>query len=107
MTDIWRSFVAQRIAWENGWSVLFHEATVWQERNEHSLMKDFEDEVPGYLNNRKIAETLAALPLQPGTDALNDNLLACYDALCSQGWVGKDEIPLVEAWIRNLKHASN
>ena len=30
MTDIWRSFVAQRIAWVNGWSVLFHEATVRQ-----------------------------------------------------------------------------
>ena len=23
MTDIWRSFIAQRIAWECGWSVLF------------------------------------------------------------------------------------
>ena len=28
MTDIWRSFVAQRIAWENGWRLLFHEPTI-------------------------------------------------------------------------------
>src|SRR5204863_4881711 len=47
MTDIWRSFIAQRIAWTCDWSVLFHNSTVWQERNEHSLLKDFEDEVPG------------------------------------------------------------
>ena len=47
MTDIWRSFVAQRIAWTNNWSVLFDEPTVWQERNEHDLMRDFRDEVPG------------------------------------------------------------
>jgi len=24
MTDIWRSFVAQRLAWANGWGILFH-----------------------------------------------------------------------------------
>ena len=34
MTDIWRSFVAQRIAWENGWQLLFHGPTMEQERNE-------------------------------------------------------------------------
>ena len=35
MTDIWRSFIAQRIAWANGWSILFHEPTVFQIRNSH------------------------------------------------------------------------
>ena len=66
MTDIWRSYVAQRIAWECGWSVLYHEPTVWQERNEHNLMKDFEDEIPGYTNNLNICKTLQALHLKPG-----------------------------------------
>ena len=61
MTDIWRSFVAQRIAWANNWSILFHEPTVWQERNDHSLMRDFKDEVPGYLHNRRIGEVLDRL----------------------------------------------
>ena len=58
MTDIWRSFVAQRIAYLNGWNILFHRATVTQERNEHNLLKDFEDEIPGYLNNEKIRQLL-------------------------------------------------
>ncbi|MEO0686822.1 MAG: STELLO glycosyltransferase family protein [Cyanobacteria bacterium J06649_11] len=52
MTDIWRSFIAQKIAWANGWSILFHEPTVWQDRNEHNLMKDFSQEIDGYLKNR-------------------------------------------------------
>jgi hypothetical protein len=47
MTDIWRSFIAQRIAWTNNWGILFHEPTVSQERNEHNLMRDFKDEMPG------------------------------------------------------------
>jgi hypothetical protein len=38
MTDIWRSFVAQRIAYENDWAVLFHEPTVWQSK-EHDLQR--------------------------------------------------------------------
>ncbi|MGD1699535.1 STELLO glycosyltransferase family protein [Dapis sp. BLCC M229] len=59
MTYIWRSFVAQRICWENGWRVLFYSPTVYQERNFYNLMRDFEDEVSGYLNNDKIAKSLS------------------------------------------------
>jgi hypothetical protein len=51
MTDIWRSFVAQRCLWELGQGVVFHASTVYQERNAHRLLRDFEDEVPGYLLN--------------------------------------------------------
>jgi hypothetical protein len=102
MTDIWRSFVAQRIAWENDWSILFHEPNVWQERNDHDLMRDFADEVPGYLNNRAMTEELARLPLQPGIAQLGANLLECYEMLIQRGWIGKDEIKLLHAWLDDL-----
>ena len=81
MTDIWRGFVAQRIAWENDWSVLFHEPTVRQERNAHDLMRDFSDEVPGYVNNRRIGEILESLVLRPSPSEVADNMRACYQAL--------------------------
>ena len=103
MTDIWRSFVAQRIGWENGWSILFHEPTVSQLRNDHSLMRDFADEVPGYLHNRKIGDTLMGLTLKPGVENLGPNLLACYESLVSAGIMEQREIPLVEAWLEDLK----
>jgi hypothetical protein len=103
MTDIWRSFVAQRIGWENGWSILFHEATVSQLRNDHSLMRDFADEVPGYLHNRKIGEVLMGLTLEAGVEHLGANLLACYEALVSAAIMDQKEIPLVEAWLADLK----
>src|SRR5678815_4853218 len=83
MTDIWRSFVAQRIAWTNNWSVLFHEPTVWQERNEHDLMRDFRDEVPGYLHNKSICEQLGKLRLRSGVGNLGENLRVCYEKLVS------------------------
>jgi hypothetical protein len=103
MTDIWRSFVAQRIAWENGWSILYHEPTVSQLRNDHDLMRDFRDEVPGYLHNRTIAERLSALPLKAGTEWLGGNLLACYEELARAGVMESREIPIVEAWCEDWR----
>lgn len=105
MTDIWRSFVAQRIAWEQGWGVLFHEPTVWQERNEHNLMRDFRDEVPGYLNNSAICEALAALKLAPGVERLGANLVACYEKLVEMSLVGREELPLLATWLEDLDAA--
>ncbi|CCG98780.1 hypothetical protein FAES_0769 [Fibrella aestuarina BUZ 2] len=103
MTDIWRSYVAQRVAWTCGWSILFHNATVWQERNEHNLMRDFEDEVSGYTQNRQICLDLAALDLPEGTEHIHENLLTCYRLLTEKGYVGKAEMPLVEAWVADLR----
>lgn len=105
MTDIWRSFVAQRVAWENNWAVLYHEATVWQERNEHNLMRDFEDEIPGYLQNNRIRRLLEALPLSPGIENIPDNLRLCYDLLIREGLIGAQERELVDAWLEDLETA--
>ena len=103
MTDIWRSFVAQRLMWEAGWKLSFHQSTVYQERNEHDLMHDFKDEVPGYLNNERIKKTLEDLPLGSGKGALLDNLVKAYDALIALEVVGAEEAALLAAWIADLE----
>jgi STELLO glycosyltransferases len=106
MTDIWRSFIAQRICWANDWAILFHEPTVWQERNEHNLMRDFKDEVPGYLNNAAIAEALDKLSLKRGAEQLSDNLRVCYEELVRMKLVGAQELDLIEAWLTDLEEIS-
>jgi hypothetical protein len=103
MTDIWRSFIAQRIAWENGWAVLFKGPDVYQERNEHNLMRDFADEVPGYLNNRNIATRLAALKLEAGVENIGDNLIRCYQEVVRLNLIPDKELPLVKAWVQDLE----
>lgn len=102
MTDIWRSFVAQRLMWANGWHLQFHSSTVWQERNEHDLMRDFADEVPGYLHNERIRKTLEDLPVSGGIGALHDNMRAAYRALVALELVGAEELPLLDAWLDDL-----
>jgi len=103
MTDIWRSFVAQRIAWTCGWGMLFHESTVRQERNEHDLLKDFSDEVVGYLNNQKIMEALNALDLKDGPQNIADNLISCYSRLIDLGLIKAEELDLLKAWIDDVR----
>lgn len=106
MTDIWRSFIAQKIAHLNDWAILFHEPTVTQERNEHDLLKDFNDEIPGYLNNSKICQALDALPLKPGAESIAENLKICYEKLISMSLVGKEELQLLDAWLEDIKQLS-
>lgn len=103
MTDIWRSFIAQRIAWTCGWHVLFHASTVRQERNAHDLMHDFTEEVPGYQNNARIMSLLAAQPLMPGSEHLQENLRACYVALIEAGVLDVRELALLDAWLADLR----
>jgi hypothetical protein len=104
MTDIWRSFVAQRIAWECGWALTFHDATVYQDRNEHNLLRDFEQEVPGYLLNNKIKILLEDTTLQSGVENIGNNLRACYKTLIDENVItSKDELNLLNAWLLDIE----
>jgi hypothetical protein len=103
MTDIWRSFIAQRIAWLNDWAILFHEPTMRQERNVHNLLRDFNDEIPGYLNNSEICKALESLPLESGVEKIGDNLKVCYEKLVSMSLIGRKELQLLDAWLEDIK----
>jgi hypothetical protein len=102
MTDIWRSFVAQRIAWTCGWPILFHHSTVRQERNDHNLMYDFRDEISGYINNAHIVKTLNELSLHEGIENIPVNMKLCYSKLIELGFVSEQEIFLLEAWLEDI-----
>ena len=106
MTDIWRSFVAQRCMWELGLGVVFHAPEVVQDRNPHLLMRDFNDEIPGYQQNRSIVSTLEELTLAPGPGKVAENLRTCYEALISKKVFPIAELSLVDLWIEGLRQSS-
>src|SRR6202008_3580364 len=95
MTDIWRSFIAQRCLWAMGCGVVFHGAEMFQERNEHNLLRDFEQEVPSYVGNDRFRKVLEAVELDTGTHASGANLRRCYEALVHAGLIESREMPLV------------
>ena len=102
MTDIWRSFVAQRITQEYNWLISFHSSTVYQERNEHNILKDFEQEIPGYLNNANIMDSLLETELCSDEEGIFENLMRSYKTLIKNGWIGNEELFLLENWIEDL-----
>jgi hypothetical protein len=106
MTDIWRSFIAQRCLWAIGKGVLFFAADVVQERNFHNLQKDFEAEIPGYNGNDRMIDILNRLTLEPGVEYAVHNLLACYQALIEAQIFPEKEFELVEAWAADWDHLS-
>ncbi len=104
MTDIWRSLIAQKIAWANQWSVLFHAPTVCQERNEHNLMKDFADEVTGYLQVETIQHILSGITITPGAQHIPDAMRLCYSHLIDAKIFDPKEKDILDAWLNDLKN---
>ena len=66
-------------------------------------MRDFRDEVPGYLHNKEIGEALEKLQLRAGMDQLVDNLLICYEQLVSMELIERKELELITAWGDDLR----
>jgi len=104
MTDIWRSFVAQRCLWELNLGLAFHAPEVYQDRNPHSLLRDFDSEIPGYLRNDALISSLEKLQIQPGGDCVTENLIRCYERLIKDGFMPKEEMPLVRGWAHDIQH---
>lgn len=98
-TDILRGYVAQRCFWEHGQRLGFTKATVFQERNEHDLMKDFESEIPCYMQIEKLVSILNTIELN--TD-FRHNLTSIYQALAKEGIVQLNELDIIEAWINDI-----
>lgn len=103
MADIWRSFVAQRCLWSLNRGMVFHSAEVWQDRNPHDLMVDFEAEIPGYLGNDQFVKILENLNLQKGIKKISANLRKCYETLVDHDFFPRKELLLVEAWIEDIE----
>lgn len=55
MDDIWAAFYVQAC----GYQVVFGQASVYQKRNVHDLVKDMKQEYPGYENNLQLVRDLA------------------------------------------------
>jgi len=66
-------------------------------------MRDFEDEIPGYLRNEALVYLLASLSLKPGRPEIGNNLYRCYSTLIQQGFLPQDELSLLRAWLDDIE----
>ncbi len=99
-TDILRGLVMQQILGVYKLSVGFHNATVYQKRNKHDLMEDFESEIPIYLQSKKIPHIVRSV-IKP-TYSMEDNLLLSYQVLERNKIVKHDEINTLTTFLEEI-----
>ena len=99
-TDILRGFVAQRCLWQHQAKLEFTSPNLIQYRNDHNLLVDLKHEMEMFETVHLLTQTLNDTIL--GEDKC-DNLLAVYTNLAKVGIVQDAELPIVEAWIHDVR----
>ena len=86
--------------WSAGYRLGFTEATVFQDRNAHNYMRDFESEVTMYLETEKVHKTVIN-SVDP-VKSIVDNLFQVYSNLNEIDIVQDKELILLESWLTQL-----
>ena len=100
-TDILRGLVAQPILWTTPYRLGFTTSTVFQDRNAHDYMDDFESEIPCYLHVDRVVEIVGQTVDREASIA--DNLYKAYSALVDNDIVKEEELKALEGWLGDLE----
>jgi hypothetical protein len=98
-TDILRGYIAQRMMRDFDLHLGFVSPNVFQKRNHHNLMQDFQDERDVYLNITRIVDILDST--DTGNNMLQ-GLRSLYKALCENGILPKGELEIVDLWCNDI-----
>ena len=102
-TDIWRSLIALRILHLNNLDIMFFGTNIFQKRNLHNLMSDFQQEISMYINSKKIYKILKNTRLKKGEKYFDYNLIKSYKTLISHKIFKKTELNYLKAWLKDSK----
>lgn len=101
MDDIWASYMTQRIMRELDSHVLFTGPTVFQDRNEHDLSIDLENEMIGYRNTDDFISKLNQIDLSS-----SNNVLEMYEKIVEEisnlKFIKKEISDFQRAWIEDV-----
>ena len=103
-TDIWRSIIASNILKKNDLGILIYGTTMYQKRNYHNLMNDFNLELPMYLNSKKFNEILENIKIKKGLSFFSQNLLHIYKILIEKGFFHKRELLYLKSWLKDCNN---
>ena len=100
LTDIWRSYWAQRLLWLLNGTVSFYGPNAVQFRNSHSYLKDFEEEQDMYLKTEKLVKFLYEWRCR------KNKFYACvldlsYQMALKQFWK-TEEVDSIKNWLNDL-----
>ncbi len=100
VTDILRRYVAQPIMGAAGDRLGFTGPTVRPERNGHDCMDDFRSELPLLLETENMMAVIG--PAVRAGATVGDTLHRVYTQRVGKGFVGAEEMTLVDAWLADV-----
>lgn len=100
VSDIWRSYFAQRLMADVDLAVVFHPPLVVQFRNSHNYLADFDSEGPLYLQAGVLVEQLAAW--YSCAETLPERMESLWIMLYERGYVQRADVALLQAWLQTL-----
>lgn len=100
VSDIWRSYILEAIFMLSGNYVSFCPSIVKHLRNPHSLLRDFNAEIPLYTQAKELVEFLNKFKMDK---SINISLKQVYNVLYEYNILQIDDLELVNRWIFDLK----
>ncbi len=102
-TDIYRGYIASNILNKLNLKTLFHSPNLIQNRNDHDLFNDYQQELPIYQNSAKILDQLQKLNFSKEKNNLAKCLIKSYKLMIKLGLIKKTELKYLEAWIKDIQ----
>ena len=102
VSDIWRSFLLQRLMWDLPAHVVFTKPVVTQYRNLHNYLADFNSEIPLYEQAGELVRFITAW--QPRAATLAGRIEELIIALYERNLVEACDVRLAQAWLSDLAH---
>ena len=100
VTDIWRSYWAQRLIWLFGGSLTYYPGTTRQIRNAHSYLKDAQEEIDLYTKASDFVSFLSSWSCS------HDDFLRCTMQLtkdtADKGFWGERDVVLIQTFLQDL-----
>ena len=101
VSDIWRSYFAQRLFWDIGAKIGFaSRPLVVQDRNGHSYVKDLEGENDLYMKSKQLIMFLGQWKGRGAT--IVERTEELWIALYEREYIEKEDVMLVQRWLQFL-----
>ncbi|CAC5404001.1 unnamed protein product [Mytilus coruscus] len=102
VSDIWRSYIAQFFLHKKNTYLAFLPPCVFQERNPHTILKDFNAEMDLYEKSNQLIEFLSSF------DAKNLNTTReVYEQLYVRNYIDISDLLFIQAWEKTLSSFQN
>ena len=102
VSDIWRSYIMQRVMADAGLHVAFSDAWVEQHRSQHNYLADLQAEDHLYHRSGALHKFLSEWTRPFATHSLPETLEALYRSLYEVGVIEIDDLRLMQEWLKVL-----